>query len=264
MQLGWEWIEGRSNQIAECVAVAEAAAAAVICVGFDNVSEGEGFDRPFAMPASLEELVVAVGRVQAHTAVVLTAGGNVDMNRWLDSVRGLLYVAYPGQAGGQAIAEILLGSTNPSGKLPVTFERQLEDRSSHDCYHDDDHDQHVRLRDGIYTGYRHTDRSGIAPRFEFGFGLSYTQFRYGSLPFSRSEIVSGESLVVSVEVANVGDRAGAEVVQVYVRDVESSVPRPRQELKGFTKVELSPGESKRVQIELGPRAFAFYDVTQHE
>lgn len=260
MQLGWENVEDRGREIDECVLLAKQAEVAIVCVGFDNVSEGEGFDRPFAMHEQLERLVIEVGRVQPNTVVVLTAGGNVDMTNWLDGVRGLVFVGFPGQEGGQAIAEILLGLVNPSGKLAATFEKQLADRSSFDSYHDSDGDKHVTLSDGIFTGYRHADQHGIEPRFAFGFGLSYTSFAYNNLSLSQSSIASGETVQVTIDITNTGKRAGAEVVEVYVRDVASSVARPIQELKGFAKVELQPGECKSVTVELGPRAFAFYDV----
>lgn len=264
MQLGWECIEARDRQITECARLAESADAAVICVGFDHVSEGEGFDRPFAMPDQLERLVLEVSRVQPNSVVVLTAGGNVDLSRFIDQVRGLLFAGYPGQEGGRAIAELLFGVVNPCAKLAVTFEQRLRDRSSFDCYHDDDHDLAVQLSDGIFTGYRHADRYGIEPRFPFGFGLSYTRFDYDALSLSQYEIERGADLGVSIDVINVGTRRGAEIVQIYVRDVRASVPRPEKELKGFTKVELLPGERKRVDVVLGPRAFAFYDTCRHD
>jgi len=228
------------------------------------VSEGEGFDRPFEMHAQLEQLVLEVAAVQPNTIVVLTSGGNVDMNRWLDQVRGLLFVGFPGQEGGQAIAEVLLGLVNPSGKLPATFEMHLKDRSSFHYYHDADGDKRVALGDGIFTGYRQHDRSGIEPRFPFGFGLSYTSFAYENLRLSADRITSTAGVTVSIDVINTGRCAGAEVVQLYVRDVEASVPRPMKELKGFAKVQLEPGERKSVSFELGARAFAFYDVTRHD
>lgn len=264
MQFGYECIENRGQEIAECVKLAKSSDAAILCVGFDNVSEGEGFDRPFAMNEQLERLVVEVARVQPNCLVVLTAGGNVDMERWLPLVPGLLFAGYPGQEGGQAIAEVLLGQVNPSGKLPATFEKRLEDRSSYRFYHDDDHDLHVTLGDGIWSGYRHAERHGIEPQFCFGFGLSYTRFAYENLQLSATRIGSDSSLVVSLDVINVGEREGAEVVQLYVSDCEASVPRPNKELKGFTKVHLKPQERKRVELVLGPRAFAFYEVGRHD
>jgi beta-glucosidase len=264
MQFGYECIENQGREIEECVSLAKDCDAAIVCVGFDNVSEGEGFDRPFAMNPQLEELVRAVARVQPNCIVVLTAGGNVDMEPWLSAVRGLLFVAYPGQEGGRAIAEILLGAINPSGKLPATFERRLEDRSSSGSYRDDDHDKRVTLSDGVFTGYRHVDRTGVVPQFCFGYGLSYTRFGFEALSFDKSRFSPEESLRVSFDVINEGTKSGAEVAQVYVRDVDSSVPRPFKELKGFARVTLEPGERRRVTIDLEPRSFAFYDAEMHE
>ena len=264
MQFGFECIENRGREIQACVNLAKQCDLAVVCVGFDNVSEGEGFDRPFAMNEQLEALVLEVTKVQTNTVVVLTAGGNVDMRRWLSQIRGLLFVGYPGQEGGHAIAEILLGKVNPSGKLPATFEQRLEDRSSYDSYQDDDHDKHIALTDGIFTGYRHADRAGLEPNFCFGFGLSYTKFAYENLALSAQRIGSNDTVTLSLDIINVGEREGAEIVQVYVSDLEASVPRPKQELKGFTKVTLLPKERRRVNIELLPRAFAFYDVSVHD
>jgi beta-glucosidase len=146
----------------------------------------------------------------------------------------------------------------------VTFEKRLEDRSSFASYHDDDHDRHVALTDGIFTGYRHFDRAEIEPQFCFGFGLSYTQFAYENLTISKPCITSSESVTLEFDIINQGIRAGSESAQVYVGDVESIVPRPRKELKGFTKVMLAPGERRRVAVTLEPRALSFYDATLHD
>ncbi|HEY5961057.1 MAG TPA: glycoside hydrolase family 3 C-terminal domain-containing protein [Polyangiaceae bacterium] len=264
MQFGWENVEHRGLELAECAALAEQAQAAILCVGFDNVSEGEGFDRAFEMNEQLVTLVRGVAKVQPNTVVVLTAGGNVEMASWLGMVKAVLFVGFPGQQGGRAIAEILFGLVNPSGKLPVTFEKRLEDRSSFESYHDEDHDERVQLSDGVFTGYRYADRQSLDVLYPFGFGLSYTRFEYGMLSLSSHEIRHNEALQLTVEVTNVGSRSGAEVVQVYVRDCEASLPRPIQELKGFAKVQLEPGERRAVQVTLEPRAFAFYDVARHD
>jgi beta-glucosidase len=212
------------------------------------------------MPGTLERLITAVAHVQPKTVVVLTAGGNVDMSGWIDRVPALLHAWYPGQAGGRAIAEVLFGHVNPSGRLPATFERELEDRSSFDSYHDDDGDRRVALTDGIFGGYRHFDRSGVAPRFPFGFGLCYTSFEIEGLELARGVLEPGEGLELSVLVKNVGARAGAEVVQAYVHELLPSVPRPVKELAGFRKVRLEAGEERRVSVSIAPRAFEFFDV----
>jgi beta-glucosidase len=260
MKFGWRFEDGQVPGLEQCTALARGADAAVVCVGFDQVTESEGYDREFRMPHTLERLITAVAHVQPQTVVVLTAGGNVDMSSWIEHVPALLHAWYPGQAGGRAIAEVLFGRVNPSGRLPATFEAELEDRSSFASYHDDDGDRRVALADGIFGGYRHFDRTGTSPRFPFGFGLSYTSFELGSLELERSVLGVGEGLELSVLVKNVGDRAGAEVVQAYVRELAPRVPRPFKELAAFAKVWLEAGESRRVSLSITPRALSYYDV----
>lgn len=262
MHVGYQLTDGGAAETARCVALARSADVAIVTAGWDNVSESEGFDREFSMNPELERMLIEVAAVQPNTVVVLTAGGNLDMSRWIDRVRGVLHAFYPGQAGGQALAEILFGVVNPSGKLPATFEKRAEDRGSFDCYFDSDGDQRVELRDGIWSGYRHFDRHGIEPRFPFGFGLSYTSFRLSEVSVSSERLRAGQPLGVSLKVTNTGARAGAEVVQVYVHDVASRLPRPPKELKGFARVELAPGASRDVLIELPASAFEYYDPEQ--
>jgi len=262
MQFGWQWSDGGKKEIAECVALAAQADVAVVTGGWDQVSEAEGFDRDFSMNPEVEALLLAVAAAQPKSIVVLTAGGNLEMSRFIERVPAVLHAFYPGEAGGQALAEILFGVVNPSGRLPATFEKREEDRSSFGSYHDADGDGRVTLEDGIFTGYRHFDRSGIEPRFAFGFGLSYTSFRHSGLSLSKQELSSGQSLELSLEVSNVGSRAGAEVVQVYVRDVASRVPRPHKELKGFARVFLEPGETRTTRLVLEADAFQYFDPEQ--
>jgi beta-glucosidase len=259
MQFGWQHTDGGAAETAKCVALARRADLAVVTAGWDNVSEAEGFDRDFSMNPEIENMLIEVAQAQPNTLVVLTAGGNLDMSRWIDRVRAVLHAFYPGQAGGQALAEIIFGVVNPSGKLPASFEARAEDRGSFASYFDPDGDGRIELSDGIFSGYRHFDREGIAPRFAFGFGLSYTTFRFSDLRLSSARIAAGDSLGVSVRVTNTGMRAGAEVVQVYVRDVASRLPRPPKELKGFARLELDPGKSGEARVELPRQAFEFYD-----
>jgi beta-glucosidase len=264
MQLGWQFTDGGAAETARCVALARRADVAIVTAGWDNVSEAEGFDRDFAMNPEIENMLIEVAAAQPNTVVVLTAGGNLDMSGWVDRVRGVLHAFYPGQAGGQALAEILFGAVNPSGKLPATFEKRAEDRGSFSSYFDTDGSGRIELSDGIFSGYRYFDREGIEPRYPFGFGLSYTRFNYSDLRLSSerlaaARLLAGESLGVSLRVANTGHRAGAEVVQVYVRDVASSLPRPPKELKGFARLTVEPGQSGEARIELGRGAFEYYD-----
>jgi beta-glucosidase len=215
------------------------------------------------MNPALERMLIEVAAAQPNTVVVLTAGGNLDMSGWIDRVRAVLHAFYPGQAGGQALAEIIFGVVNPSGKLPATFEKRPEDRGSFPHYFDHDGDDRVTLGDGIFSGYRHFDRHGIEPRFAFGFGLSYTTFRLSNLRLSSRQLAAGQTLGVTIDITNTGPRAGAEVVQVYVRDVASRLPRPLKELKGFTRVVLEPGRSTEARVELGSSAFEYYDPEAH-
>jgi beta-glucosidase len=212
------------------------------------------------MNPRLEQLVREVARVQPNTVVVLFAGGNVDMNGFIDEVGGLVHAFYPGQAGGQAVAEALFGRINPSGKLPASFEKHLEDRSSFDCYHDSDEDRRVSLSDGIFTGYRHFDRGGEPPRFEFGFGLSYTTFAYENLELSHASLGASDELSVAFDIVNTGHRVGATVAQLYLGARSATVPRPVKELKGFARVDLAAGERRRVELVLDRSALAHYSV----
>jgi beta-glucosidase len=260
LHVGVESHAGRDRMRQEALDAAREADAVVFCAGFSQQSEGEGHDRTFKLPAGQPELIRDVATENPHTCVLLFAGGGVEFSGWLENVEGLVHVWYPGQDGGKAIAEILLGKANPSGKLPATFDRKLEDRSSFDNYHDEDGDKHVRIRDGVFTGYRHNDREGIEPLFPFGYGLSYTSFRVENLRVSAEKFPADDGLEVTVDVTNTGDRAGAEVVQCYVGDLEASVPRPVKELKAFAKVQLEPGRTRSVTMKLDASSFAFWDV----
>jgi beta-glucosidase len=259
MQFGYQYTDGGLAETAECVALARRADVAIVTAGWDNVSEAEGFDRDFSMNPEIENMLLEVAAAQPNTVVVLTAGGNLDMSRWGDRVRAVLHAFYPGQAGGQALAEIIFGKVNPSAKLPATFEKRAEDRGSFDSYFDTDGSDRIELSDGVFSGYRYFDREGIAPRYPFGFGLSYTTFRFSDLRLSAESIAPGDKLELRLRVTNTGERTGAEVVQVYVRDLESSLPRPPKELKGFARVSLEPGQSGEARIELPRGAFEYYD-----
>ena len=193
------------------------------------------------------------------------------MRSWLDRVPAVLQAWYPGQEGGTALAELLLGEVNPSGRLPVTFERRWEDNPVHDSYYPEAGTNRVVYKEGVFVGYRGYEHNGTKPLFPFGFGLSYSTFKYDNLTIkptdsaaSASERVNGNSLDgtfnVSFEVTNTGKREGAEVAQVYVAEKHSKVPRPEKELKGFVKVNLRPEQTERVTVTLDRRAFSYYDV----
>lgn len=245
-------------------ALAAKADAVVICVGFDDKSEGEGFDRPFQLPGGQDELIRQISAVNKNTIVVLTAGGNVDMTRWIDRVPVVLHAWYPGQEGGVALAQIIFGDYSPSGKLPVSFERRWEDNPVFDGYYPAKGEMRVQYSEGVFLGYRHFDRSATKPLFPFGFGLSYTTFAYSNLSVQPPNGDLSKPVTVSFDVTNTGHRKGAEVAELYVGDTHASIPRPVKELKGFAKVNLTPGEHKRVTLELDRRAFSFYDVAKKD
>ena len=246
----------------EAAEIAAHADVAVVCVGFNAETEREGFDRSFQLPQEQVELIRAVATVNKRTIVVVTAGGNVAMTDWLGDVAALIHTWYPGQEGGTALAEILFGDVNPSGKLPVSFEKRWEDNATYNSYYDDDGDKRVAYKEGVFLGYRHFDTHNVEPLFPFGFGLSYTRFEYGNLKVTPDGAKGSGHFAVTFDVTNTGAHAGAEVAQVYVHEVKPSVPRPVKELKGFDKVWLQPGETKQVKVELEKSAFSFYDPSK--
>jgi beta-glucosidase len=247
---------------AEAKAVAAKADAAVVAVGFDQSSEGESADRMFALPPGQDELIKQIAAVNKNTVVVVTSGGGVDMSGWVEGVPGLFQAWYPGQEGGAALAQLLFGDYSPSGKLPMTLERRWEDNPAHDTYYPKGGDKKVVYTEGVFIGYRGYDKSGVKPLFPFGYGLSYTTFAYKNLTVSPA--TGDQPLAVHFDLTNTGSRAGAEVAEVYIGDRHSSVPRPLQELKGFAKVSLGPGETKQITVSLDHRAFSYYDVKKHD
>jgi beta-glucosidase len=247
----------------EAKALAAKADAVIVAAGFDPETESEGADRTFYLPPGQNELIREMVAANPNTVVVITAGGGVDMMPWLDRVPAVIQAWYPGQEGGTALAEIVFGDVNPSGRLPVTFERRWEDNPAHDSYYPEPGTKRVVYKEGVFSGYRGFDQAGTAPLFPFGYGLSYTTFAYRNLSVRKAaakEPTSSWQVEVQFDVTNTGKREGADVPQVYVGSQGSPVPRPAKELKGFAKVNLRPGETKRVTVLLDPRAFSFYDV----
>lgn len=230
----------------------------VLFAGLPDRYESEGYDRiHLQIPLNQQRLIEAVAAANPNLVVCLSNGAPVEMP-WLDKAKGLLEAYLGGQALGGAIADLLFGDANPSGKLAETFPKKLSDNPSY-LFFPGEGDR-VEYREGIFVGYRYYDTKQVEPLFPFGFGLSYTTFEYSNLTVSAERVKDTESLTVSVDVRNTGAVAGKEVVQLYVRDVESGVQRPDKELKGFHKVELQPGEQKTVVFTLDKRAFAYYNV----
>jgi beta-glucosidase len=246
----------------EAVAAAKAADA-VIYVGGLNHHGGydtEGADRKdIKLPAGQDELIQKIAQANPRTAVVLMGGGAVEMDAWLAKVPALLYAWYPGLEGGNALARVLFGDVNPSGKLPCTFPKQLADSPAHALKAYPGAKGTVVYAEGLLVGYRWFDTKKIEPLFPFGYGLSYTTFKYSDLHLVPDKEASGLPLTVEFELANTGKRAGAEAAQVYVQELNPTLPRPVKELKGFKKVHLQPGEKQKVSVALDRSAFAHYD-----
>jgi len=243
--------------ILEAMNAAEQADVVIICAGLTDMYEIEGIDRThMRLPAGHDELIQRIASKYKNVIVVLSNGSPVEMP-WVDSVPAIVEGYLGGQAGAGAMADILVGHVNPSGKLAETFPIKFEDSPALPF---PGGPVSVEYREGIYVGYRYYDTAKVDVLFPFGHGLSYTQFAYRDLNL----IQSGNSVIASFKVANVGKRAGKETAQLYVKDLDSTIFRPDKELKGFVKVSLEPGEEKKITLELEPRAFAYYDMGSKE
>jgi beta-glucosidase len=262
------------KMIAEAVAAAKAAEVAIIVGGSthgydyskwsDNAYDAEGFDKPdMNMPFGQDELVKAVLDANPNTVVVLLGGGPIDVSAWAGQAKSIVEAWYPGMEGGNALAHILFGDVNPSGKLPFTFPVKLQDSPAMKLgeYPSTPGDELKQTyKEDIFVGYRYFDTYNVVPQYAFGHGLSYTTFKYDNL----SVTPGSKSATVKLRVTNSGKTAGAEVVQVYVKDEQASVKRPEKELKGFQKVFLKPGESKTVTLTLDQNAFQYYDEAKKQ
>jgi len=246
--------------IAEAVKVARRVETVVLFIGLPDIYETEGIDRPhMRLPEAHNALLDAVVAVNPRVIVVLSNGSPVEMP-WHDNVPAILEGYLGGQAGGSAIADVLFGDVNPSGKLAETFPVSWQDNPASAYFPGSPH--MVEYRESIFVGYRYYNSVEEQVLYPFGHGLSYTSFAYSDLQVSATKISADEPLMVSLTVTNTGMRAGAEVVQLYVRDVESTAFRPSHELKGFNKVFLQPGESRTLTFTLNRRAWAYYDVSR--
>lgn len=202
-----------------------------------------------------EELIQAVAAANPQTIVAILAGSSVLMEAWRESVAVILLLWYPGMEGGHALADVLLGRVNPSGKLPFVIPQRAEDLPFFDK-------NAIEIEYDLWHGYRKLERDGNTPAFPFGFGLSYTRYRYANLKLARNRLGPSDTLKVSLDVSNIGTHAGEEVVQLYISPVESAVERAPKELKAFTRIALQPGETKTAQISVPVSRLAYYDETQ--
>lgn len=244
--------------INEAKEVAINAETVVLFVGLPDRYESEGYDREhLRIPENHVSLIEAIAEVNQNIVVVLSNGAPIEMP-WINKVKGLLEGYLGGQALGGAIADLLFGEANPSGKLAESFPKRLSDNPSFLNFPGEG--DKVEYKEGIFVGYRYYDKKEIEPLFSFGFGLSYTSFEYSNLKSNRKEMKDSETVTITVNVKNTGDVAGKEVVQLYIKDVVSTVIRPEKELKGFEKVELQPSEEQTVTFQLSRRAFAYYNT----
>jgi beta-glucosidase len=269
--------------------------AVVVCVGTNNQYEGEAYDRPYQLPEFQDELIQNVSNVKPGRTIVVThGGGSFDVQPWINQIGALLHASFPGQNGGQALAEILFGTINPSGKLPFTWEKLITDNPAVATFpmplnQKPPNPTTIQYTEGIFVGYRGYEKKGIQPQFPFGFGLSYTTFAYSDLDIepAKNEDDRGKRgdreehgflkagfkehdgedhglVEVSFTVTNTGKRAGAEIAELYVGEKNPTVPRPIKELKGFKKVFLQPGDSRRVTLELDQRSFAYFNTATEQ
>ncbi len=246
----------------EALAAARNAKIAVIFAGLPDSFESEGDDRQtLALPENQNALIEAVCAVNPNTVVVYHGGACAQLP-WLDKVKGLLCMYLGGSSVGKATVKLLYGEVDPSGRLAETWPLRLEDNPSYLNFPGED--GVVTYFEDIFIGYRYYDKKKMEVLFPFGYGLSYTQFRYRDLTLDKTEMADSDTLTVTCRVKNTGSRPGREVVQLYVRDEESTVRRPLRELRAFTKVELAPGEEKVVSFQLNKRAFAYYEPKIHD
>ncbi len=239
----------------------------VIFIGGLNKSsfqDCEGYDRKsLDLPYNQDKVISALAKANRNLVVINISGNAVAMP-WVNEVPAIIQGWYLGTETGNALAAVLVGDVNPSGKLPFTFPVKLEDSPAHAMGQFPGTNGEVEYKEGIFVGYRWFDTKKIAPLFCFGHGLSYTTFEYGKITADKTEMTSSDKITFTVSVKNTGMREGSEVVQLYIRDPKSSLPRPVKELKGFEKVTLQPGETKTVTFTIDKTALSFFDAGKHE
>lgn len=256
-KFGWSTPDDDPMKLA--LEAAQKSDVAILFMGTSPNIETEGMDREnLVLPKNQDALIEAIGKVNKNTIVILNTGSPVFMDCWLGSVKAVVQAWFGGQEMSNAIMDVLSGSYNPSGKLPMTFPRRWEDCSASTTYKTKD--SVTEYSDGIYVGYRHFEKKAIEPLFPFGYGLSYTTFKYSDLKTENTATITQPEVTGSLNVSNTGKYEGADVVQVYVRKIESNIDRPVKELKSFIKVFLKPGEVKNVQFKLDRNAFTYYDM----
>jgi beta-glucosidase len=253
--------EVKSNLLEEAAQAAKEADVAVVIVGLDNEWESEGYDRQhmdLPKDGSQDRLIEVIFESNPNMVVINQSGSPVAMP-WADKVPAILQAWYQGQEAGNALGDVLFGKQSPSGKLPTTFPKRLEDNPA---YHNwPGENLRVIYGEGIFVGYRHFERMKIEPLFPFGHGLTYTHFSYGDANISGRFLSDSGALVVTVPIKNDGEMAAHEIVQLYICDVKSRLPRPGKELQGFAKVFLEPGETKTIRLPINRYSVGYYDTS---
>jgi beta-glucosidase len=256
--------EGR---IKEAVEIAKKSDCVLIFGGLNHNwgNDCEGGDKPsMKLPYGQDKLINEILKVNPKTAVILLCGSPVEIESWYPAVPALLQYSYAGMEGGNAIVEAIFGDINPSGKLPMTYPKKLNDSPDQSIGEYPGHWGREEYKEELLVGYRYYDTKNVEPMFPFGYGLSYTKFEYSNISLPNKINNNEDEVHVSFDIKNTGRRVGKEIAQVYVRDEECSVLRPYKELKGFGKVELKPGETKTLNIKLNKRAFQFYDPVKKQ
>ncbi len=261
-KLGMEKYE-TGAMLEDAVKLAKESDVVILCMGLSELYEGEAIDRDeLALPEDQLKLIDRVLEVNKNTLIVLNNATPVLMKTWIDRVPAIIEAFYPGQEGGHALADIIFGEINPSGKLPITFPKRWEDSAVYETY--PGIKELADYKEGIFVGYRHFDKYDIEPLFPFGYGLSYTTFEYSDLQMSSPEISSTDTLTIKVTVKNTGSMTGDEVIQLYVSDLKASVEREVKALKGFARISLEPGTSKTHVFKLDQSHLSFYDVKRRK
>ena len=261
IQMGWNYDAPvrQKSLIEEATELAKSCDIAIIFAGLSNALESEGRDpATIELPSKQKDLIMEVAKVNPNTIVVLNGGVALSVQPWLKDVKALLDMFYLGQETGNAIASVLFGDVNPSGKLPFSFIKNTDQSPAFKDYLNPD--LKIKYSEGVFVGYRYLDKNKLEPEFPFGFGLSYTTFEYNNI---KVKDLGKKMYEISAEIKNTGKIKGNEIAQLYLSDKESSVPRPLKELKGFSRVSIEPGETKTIVMKLKERDFAFWDIVSN-
>jgi beta-glucosidase len=267
---------GNSMEFLDSLVEPEVASADLVILS-TGTYDSEGSDRSFDLPASELQTINRVLALNDKVVVVVNSGGGINMSQWINKVPAVLYAWYGGQIGNRAVAEILSGKVNPSGKLPISIERKFEDSPGYGYIPPNEHlysgktddqfthkEYNINYKEGIFVGYRWYEHQNIKPLFPFGYGLSYSTFEYGDLQVSSNKFTQDENLEISFTINNTSTTEGSEICQLYVQDIECSYPRPLKELKGFKKILLKAGEQKTINITLTPKDFSYWNPNKKE